>query len=135
MHVWLSAVPYIASLTVYISGLRELFYPLAFPEPRGWQWRVARPVLIAGLTPLAVAGTDGPTTGERTSLIALACAASLVVILIMTSLHRARFSTMKDPFGSGERELTWLTPVSLVTWIGVLMIVAAAVGNIWVGLE
>lgn len=69
MSVLLAGVPYAAAILVYWRTIANMFREAEGKPPANWSWRLMSPVMVSGLTPLALLPREGLSSDERSLLV------------------------------------------------------------------
>ncbi len=91
------------------------------------------PVIVAGLTPLAILSAHGVSDSKR-ELLAVSPAAGILFALVVLSLLRdaAAFFRLHLPIRIGDWEMAWLPRRRALMIVGLLVITYGAVTNLYV---
>jgi len=131
VRVLLAVFPYLASLAVYLFNARDLF--LNTRPPPHWTWRLSAPVMIAGLTPLALASkTSAVSSGEQNLLLLAPALGVMYAVLAFGRFREKDFLALHRPFTFFDREIKFLSRRRFWIGLGALVIAYAAAANIYV---
>lgn len=130
MLLLLAALPYIGAVVVYWLNTANLFRDAEVMAPSNWNWRLVAPVMVGGLTPLALAAKTGLMDEERWLLLSATGVAILYTLVSMGVLRGERkFFRLQIAIGFGDKKFrNWprWRPVALM---GSLVLVYAATVN------
>ncbi len=123
--VVLVALPYVASLVLYLYHFGQVWHPPRTEVPAGWQVIIISPLIVASLAPLTLA----PKVSHAvTTLLAVVAGVDLILILtVFLVAQRKGYWWMLEPVqikGIGHDALTY---AKLTLGIGVAVILASAI--------
>jgi hypothetical protein len=123
---FLAGLPYVASAVVYHLHYRRFFGRPHDDEPEGWRLDLVTPLLIACLTPLALAASRQEDDKAQVGLFLTTGLAVFVVFLMLTLIMSRAFYSMLQHVGAGRWELDDLTWSRLALLLGLAVILACA---------
>jgi hypothetical protein len=128
----LAALPYAGAIAMYWLTVTNVFKEAKGTVPDNWNWRLVAPVMVGGLTPLALAPRDGLDSTERGLLLSVTALAIFFTLICMTVLRDdKKFFRMQIPVTVLDRSLLprWRTMLLLGTlvlcWGAVVNVVVA----------
>ena len=132
----LAALPYVAALAVYWVNTDALFRDAGAVAPSNWNLRIVTPVLVAGITPLALAAKSGLHDHQRWLLLSATGIAMLYTLISLGILRDSKkFFRLQLPLGVGERTFTKWPRWRGFLMVGTLVVVYAAVVNMVVAVH
>lgn len=127
MLVLLAALPYAGAIAMYWLTASNLFKEANGVVPGNWNWRLVAPVMVGGLTPLALAPRDGLTSTERGLLLSGTALAIVYTLVCMTVLRDGKkFFRVQIPVTSRGKSRLSRWRVMLLVGTAVLCWGAAA---------
>lgn len=136
MSVLLAPLPYVGAIMMYWFTSSNLFNEPREVAPSNWNWRFIAPVMVGGLTPLALAAKNGLDPTQRGALLSATAAAIIYTLVGMGRLQNQRkFFRLQLELSEGNaknpRALRWRIWVAVGTAVliygaAVNIIVAAA---------
>ena len=133
MSVLLAPLPYVGAIVMYWFTSASLFRDAEGAVPSNWSWRLIAPVMVGGLTPLALAAKNGLDGVQRGALLT-ATAAAIVFTLVGMGLLRddRKFFRLQLALSEGNaknpRALKW----KILVMVGTLVLLYGAIVNILV---
>jgi len=129
--VLLAALPYVATIALYWLTTSGLIKDAEGEAPSNWNWRLVAPVLVGGLTPLALAASDSVTGSNRTFLLSTTALAILFTVLLMAALQvGSGFFKLQRPISIGSLNLTRFPRWRLILVVGTAILCYGAVTNV-----
>lgn len=126
--LFLALVPYVVAIVLYWQMASDLFADAKKRAPGSWNWRLLSPVLLGGLTPLALAAREDITSGQRVLLITVSVFAIVYTILGMSLLRgRQRFFDIQTPVAVAGHKFDFLPRWCLVAFLGSTILAYGAV--------
>jgi hypothetical protein len=133
VSVLLAPLPYVGAIVMYWFTSASLFRDAEGVAPSNWNWRLVAPVMVGGLTPLALAAKSGLDGVQRGALLS-ATAAAIVFTLVGMGLLRddKKFFRLQLALSEGDaknpRALKW----RILVIAGTLVLVYGAIVNVLV---
>jgi hypothetical protein len=132
----LAALPYIGALVVYWVNSDALFRDAGASAPSNWNWRLVTPVMVGGLTPLALAAKSGLPDGERWLLLSATGLAILYALVSMGTLRDSKkFFRLQLPIGMGNHTFHKWPKWRVLLLVGSLVFIYAATVNMVVAVD
>jgi len=127
----LAALPYVATIALYWLTTNDLIRDAEGEIPSNWNWRLVVPVLVGGLTPLALAASDSVTPANRTLLLSATALAILFTVLFMAALRDGSgFFKLQRPISIGSLNLARFPRWRLILVVGTAILCYGAVANV-----
>jgi len=132
----LAALPYAGALVVYWLNTDALFRDAGATAPSNWNWRLVTPVMVGGLTPLALAAKSGLQDEQRWLLLSATGLAMLYTLVSMGVFRDPqKFFQLQLPVGIGDRTLRKWPKWRAFLLVGSLVFIYAAVVNMVVAVD
>lgn len=136
MLLLLAALPYVGALAVYWLNTAALFRDAEATAPSNWNWRLVTPVMVGGLTPLALAAKSGLQDDQRWLLLSATGLAMLYTLISMGIFRDTKkFFRLQLPAGVGNHAFHKWPKWCAFTLVGSLVLVYAAVVNMVVAVD
>lgn len=130
MLLLLAALPYVGALAVYWLNTDALFRDAGAAAPSNWNWRLVTPVMVGGLTPLALAAKSGLQDEQRWLLLSATGLAILYTLISMGIFRDSKkFFQLQLPTGMGNRAFRKWPRWRAFLLVGSLVLIYAAVVN------
>ncbi|MGO9760576.1 MAG: hypothetical protein ACLP1Q_04865 [Solirubrobacteraceae bacterium] len=127
----LAVVPYLGSVAMYWFTASDLFGGSDSEPPSNWNWRFVVPVLVGGLTPLALAARNNVNGNDRAFLVLAAMAGIMFTIITMGVLKKEKsFFRIQDPIAIKRTKYDRLPRWRLIVGVGTLLLCCGAAANI-----
>lgn len=136
MLLLLAALPYLGTLAVYWLNTAALFRDAGATAPSNWNWRLVTPVMVGGLTPLALAAKSGLQDEQRWLLLS-ATGLAMLYTLISMGVYRdtQKFFRLQLPVGVGNRTFRKWPKWGAFLLVGSLVLIYAAIVNMVVAVN
>ena len=132
MSVLLAPLPYLGAILMYWFTSAGLFRDAEGAPPSNWSWRFVAPVMVGGLTPLALAAKNGLDAVQRAALLSATAAAIVFTIVAMGLLREQKFFRVQLKISDGDGKNPRLEWRHLFVGAGTLILVYAALMNVLV---
>lgn len=127
----LALIPYIVAIILYWQTAFDLFADAKTRAPGSWNWRLLSPVLLGGLTPLALAARDEIRTGQRVLLLTVTALALVYTIVGMTFLRGGeRFFDIQTPVALAGHQFKFLLRWRLIVIFGSAILAYGSVATV-----
>ena len=130
--VLMVSVPYASALAFVVDAYRRMFRRRLAEAPEDWRWQLCRPVLTAGITPLAVAGLTELSTGKRQLLVGVPVLVVVAIVVFMTVVKSTDYHMLKRRPPIGRRRELAFPGSTIVLGCALLIVCAAWLANIYV---
>ncbi len=131
MFVLLAALPYVGTIALYWLTTSDLFRDAKGIVPSNWNWRLVAPVMVGGLTPLALASRSGVDSSERGLLLTATGLAILFTLIGMGVLRDGkRFFGLQTLLTVGGKKFSRVPRWRVVLIVGTLILCYGAVINV-----
>jgi hypothetical protein len=131
MFVLLAALPYVGTIALYWLTTGDLFRDAKGVVPSNWNWRLVAPVMIGGLTPVALAAKSGLNNSDRGLLLTATGLAILFTLIGMGVLRDGRrFFGLQMPVSIGTRKFNRIPRWRVVLIAGSVLLCYGAVINV-----
>jgi hypothetical protein len=132
----LAALPYVGALAVYWLNADALFRDAGATAPSNWNWRLVTPVMVGGLTPLALAAKSGLPDEQRWLLLSATGLAILYTLISMGIFRDSKkFFQLQLPAGMGNHTFRKWPKWRAFLLVGSLVLIYAAVVNMVVAVR
>jgi hypothetical protein len=129
----LATFPYIGAIALYWQASSNLFRGAKGEPPSNWSWLLVAPVILGGLTPLALAGRSDLTGSERALLLTATALAILFALVYMGMLRDGqKFFHLQVPLTVRGRTFDRVPRWYLLIFLGSAVLCYGAVVNLMV---
>jgi hypothetical protein len=131
MFVLLATLPYIGAIAMYWLTTGDLFRDARGVVPSNWNWRLVAPVMIGGLTPLALAAKGGVDRADRGLLLTATGLAILFTLIGMGVLRDGkRFFGLQTSLTIGTRKLSRVPRWRVILIVGTILLCYGGTVNV-----
>lgn len=130
MLTLLAALPYVAAIALYWLTTGDAVGDAEGEAPSNWKWRFVGPVMVGGLTPLALAATNGISGASRTLLLLTTAMAILFTVLIMAAVKESHFFRLLRPLSIGAVNFSRFPRWRIIVVVGTAVLCYGAVVNV-----
>ena len=127
----LALVPYLVAIILYWQAASDLFADAKTRAPGNWSWRLLSPVLLGGLTPLALAAREDISSGQRVLLLTVSVFAIVYTILGMSFLRGGqRFFNIQTSVAIAGHKFSFLLRWHLIVFLGSVILAYGSVATV-----
>jgi hypothetical protein len=133
MRFLLAGLPYVAAIALYWLTASNMVTDAKGEVPSNWNWRLVGPVMVGGLTPLALAASDGVDGSQQAILLSAPAIAIVFTVVLMAALwDGSGFFRLQRPISAGPVNYTRFPRWRVVVLAGTAVLGYGAVVNVMV---